>query len=139
MAFGHSSLRWFEACSCKPAPRGPPSSFAQLRALYEKMRSWRTSSGPGEFHPQALTEPHVNLSIHRAPASHSLETSRPQAYAKRTRFLPVAWLTIACCELAHPLRSSPITELSTLLLDDPSPSCASILSPFVDLTYRVFS
>jgi hypothetical protein len=21
MAFGHSSLRWFEACSCKPAPR----------------------------------------------------------------------------------------------------------------------
>ena len=25
MAFGHSSLRWFEACSCKPAPRGPDS------------------------------------------------------------------------------------------------------------------
>jgi hypothetical protein len=29
-------LRWFEACSCKPAPRGPPSSFVQLRTLYIK-------------------------------------------------------------------------------------------------------
>ena len=28
--FNHSSLRWFEACSCKPAPRGPPSSSARL-------------------------------------------------------------------------------------------------------------
>ena len=36
MAFDHSSLRWFEACSCKPAPRGPPSSSVQLRTLYIK-------------------------------------------------------------------------------------------------------
>ena len=54
---------------------------------------------------------------------------------KETRFLPVAWLTIAYRELAHPLRSSPIAEPSTLLLDDLPPSCASILSPFVGLTY----
>jgi hypothetical protein len=50
MAFGHSSLRWFEACSCKPAPRGPPSSSAQLRTLYTKcargaLRRWYTNSG----------------------------------------------------------------------------------------------
>jgi len=32
----------FEACSCKPAPRGQPSSFVQLRTLYIKVRSWRT-------------------------------------------------------------------------------------------------
>ena len=51
-----------------------------------------------------LTEPCVNLSIHTAPASHPLETSRSQADAERTRLLPVAWLTIACRELAHPLR-----------------------------------
>jgi len=25
------------------------------------------SSSPGEFHPQALTDPYVNLSIHTAP------------------------------------------------------------------------
>ena len=30
-ALYHSSLRWFEACSCKPAPRDLPSSLAQLR------------------------------------------------------------------------------------------------------------
>jgi hypothetical protein len=30
------SLRWFEACSCKPAPRGLPSSLVQLRTLYIK-------------------------------------------------------------------------------------------------------
>ena len=32
MAFGHSSLRWFEAYSCKSAPRGLPSSLVQLHA-----------------------------------------------------------------------------------------------------------
>ena len=30
------SLRWFEACSCKPTPRGLPSSSVQLRTLYIK-------------------------------------------------------------------------------------------------------
>ena len=97
------------------------------------------SGRPEESHLQSPSEPYVNLSIHTAPVSLPLETSRSKAYAKRTRLLPVSWLTIACRELTHPLRSSPITEPSTLLLDDPSPSCASILSPFVGLTYRVFS
>jgi len=155
MAFDHSSLRWFEACSCKPAPRGPPSSSAQLlgtlcRCNHKNLRSSKirnnflnNNSEPGrpeEFHLQSPSDPYVNLSIHTAPASHSLEISRSQAYAKRTRLLPrLAGLTIAFRELAHPLRSSPITGPSTLLRDDPPPSCASILSPFVDLTYRVFS
>ena len=43
LALYQRSFRWFEACSCKPAPRGPPSSFVQLRTLYEKVRSWRTT------------------------------------------------------------------------------------------------
>ena len=98
------------------------------------------SGRPEEFHLQSPTVPYVNLSIHTAPASHSLEISRFQAYTTNTGSSPaLAGLTIACCKLAHPLRSSPITEPSTLLLDDPPPSCASILSPFVGLTYRVFS
>ncbi len=42
LALYQRSFRWFEACSCKPASRGPPSSFAQLRTLYIKVRSWRT-------------------------------------------------------------------------------------------------
>ncbi len=29
MALNHSSLRWFGTCSCKPVPRGPPSSLLQ--------------------------------------------------------------------------------------------------------------
>ena len=47
---------------------------------------------------------------------------------KDIRFLPVAWLTITFCKLAHPLRSSPITGPSTLLLDDPPLCPASVLS-----------
>ena len=31
MPFDHSSFRWFEVSSCKPTPRGPPSSSAQPR------------------------------------------------------------------------------------------------------------
>ncbi|WP_341819268.1 hypothetical protein [Wolbachia endosymbiont (group A) of Brachyopa scutellaris] len=31
LALYQSSLWLFEACSCKPAPRGPPSSTAQLQ------------------------------------------------------------------------------------------------------------
>jgi len=38
-----------------------------------------------------------------------------------------AGLTFDCCELAHPLRSSPITEPSTLLRDDPPLCLASVL------------
>ena len=31
IAFGYSRRRWFETCSCKPVPRGLPSSVKQLR------------------------------------------------------------------------------------------------------------
>jgi hypothetical protein len=97
------------------------------------------SGRPEEFRLQSPSEPYVNLSIHTAPAAILLKPHGLKPTQKETRLLPVAWLTIACRELAHPLRSSPITGPSTLIQDDPSPSCASILSPFVDLTYRVFS
>ena len=30
IAFGYSRRRWFETCSCKPVPRGLPSSVKQL-------------------------------------------------------------------------------------------------------------
>ena len=32
------SLRRFETCSCKPIPRGPPSSLAQLRTSFHSLR-----------------------------------------------------------------------------------------------------
>jgi hypothetical protein len=55
---------------------------------------------------------------------------------KETRLLPVSWLTIACCELTHPLRSSPITGPSTLILDDPPLCLASVLSRLWDRHLR---
>ena len=46
------------------------------------------SGGPGESHPQAPTEPCVNLSIHTAPTSHTLEASRFQADSERSPVPP---------------------------------------------------
>jgi hypothetical protein len=86
------------------------------------------SSSPGEFHPQALTDRYVTVSRHTAPACLPLESSRSQAYAIKTRFLPVSWLPIAGCELTHPLRSNPVTGPSTLLRDDPPLFSALVLS-----------
>jgi len=84
--------------------------------------------------------PYVNLSIHTAPDGHLPAASQHQAYAyadpdSSSHF----WLTTMICRPPHPLRSNAITASSTLLQDDPPPSCASILSPFVVHTYRVFS
>ncbi len=45
--------------------------------------AWSWSGRPEEFHLQSPTEPYVNLSIHTAPVSHSLETSQFQADAER--------------------------------------------------------
>src|SRR5258708_25858952 len=47
MALGHSRRRWFGTCSCKPVPRGLPSSDKQLRAAWPHglSRSWRTIVG----------------------------------------------------------------------------------------------
>ena len=52
MAFGQSRRRWFGACSCKPTPRGRPSSVEQLR----------TSSA---FRPFAVLVAHYNRVIGR--------------------------------------------------------------------------
>jgi hypothetical protein len=62
------------------------------------------------------------------------------ARRRRERRAPPSLLVgTAPLVLAHPLHSLLITRSSSLLRDDPPPPCASILSPFVDSTYRVFS
>jgi len=47
MAFDHGRWRWFGTCSCKPVPRGLPSSVEQLHPLspFGPWRSWRTVIG----------------------------------------------------------------------------------------------
>jgi hypothetical protein len=59
-----------------------------ISCQYHKISEISQSGRPEEFHLQSPSDPHVNLSIHTAPASLPLETSRSKAYAKRTRLLP---------------------------------------------------
>jgi len=47
------------------------------------------SSSTRESHPHVLTQPDVNLSIHTAPVSLSLETSWPQADANSNSAPPL--------------------------------------------------
>ncbi len=92
---------------------------------------------PEEFHLQPPTEPCVNLSIYTARPSHSLPP-RDDSRRGRKVLLPISRLASTFLELGHPLRSTPVTGASSLLLDDPPPSRTSVLSPFVFPTYRVF-
>src|SRR5713101_5797414 len=54
MAFDHSRRRWFGTRSCKPVPRGLPSSVKQLRTTRPRSlsRSWRTVVGKPEIEPK---------------------------------------------------------------------------------------
>jgi hypothetical protein len=83
------------------------------------------SSSPGGFHPEALTEPCLNLSIHTAlhsPAFVSRER-KPSLEVKAHPGCPVGPSSV---ELCHPLRSPPITGASTLLWADPPSPDASV-------------
>src|SRR5271163_2042208 len=93
---------------------------------------------PVEFHHQPPTEPCVNVSIYTARPSHAPVISRRQADAEDQMLFPDTRLATISVELSHPLCSARITRVSTLLRDDPPPSCASVLSPFVVHTYKVF-
>ena len=86
------------------------------------------SSSPGESHPEALTEPCLNLSIYTALHSRSLPLARANRLWRR-RLLLVAQLAKPSIELCHPFRSPSITDASTLLQDDPPSPSASIF-PF---------
>ena len=105
----------------------------------------------GNFPLQFLTEPYVNLSIHTALAIQPLIGARVQCAksfgaAFRTRasqrkdsvrrhttlFLrcvppTLQWLTHSETRTARPLRSTPITEASSLLWVDPTLTGASVL------------
>ena len=110
--------------------------------------SWRTSSSPGEFHPQALTEPDGKLALH--PALHTRHWRNGPAFRSAGRFLPFrvdlstqrsgSWLRLGgkflpLAELTRqrngvrgPLRSMPITGTSPLLQAHPPLCLASVVS-----------
>src|SRR6476660_4855250 len=139
-AFDPSRSRWFAACLRRPAARGLPSSRTDI--------AWRTSSSPGEFHPQALTEPDGKLALH--PALHTRHWRNGPAFRSAGRFLPFrvdlstqrsgSWLRLGgkflpLAELTRqrngvrgPLRSMPITGTSPLLQAHPPLCLASVVS-----------
>ena len=94
---------------------------------------------PEELHLQSPTDPYVSLSTRTARASLSRVASPLHSDAESSSLLPVAWLASPLLGLAPPLRSLLITRSSPLLRENPPPPGASILSPFMDSTYRVFS
>ena len=67
MAFDHSRRRWFGTCSCKPVPRGLPSSVEQLhtsRPLRPSLRSWRTVVGiAAKAQPASLQFPIQRIQV----------------------------------------------------------------------------
>ena len=113
-----------------PVLFGFPYSTGPCRLLPVPAGRW-SPGRPEEFHHQSPPEPYMNLSAHTARASHSLGASRHQVDKEREKLLPDPWLATTPFALTHPLRSMLITGTSSLLQDDPPPSCASILSPFV--------
>ena len=98
-------------------------------------------SSPGESHPQALSEPDLNLSTHPAPI---IQPSAESPFAcdgdstfciiQTALFRPLAppthnaWLTIFQNWMTQPLCSTSITEASTLLRAVPPLYAASVLS-----------
>jgi hypothetical protein len=98
-------------------------SFSSAFRRSSHWRATRLPSRPGEFHPEPLTDPDLNLSIHpaRATARRLPPSTEREGSSGRTRWPnPVA--------MTHPLRSSPITEPSSLLRSSPPFFGASVLS-----------
>jgi hypothetical protein len=61
--------QWVERpLACVVVEPGETLTAAELRAYLEQLvpRWWLPPSSRGEFHPPALTDPYVNLSVHTA-------------------------------------------------------------------------
>lgn len=94
-------------------------------------------SAGGISPPAAHRSVRKSLDLHGSSQSFSCHLAMTNRRG-RQMLIPVSRLAIAFFELSHPLRSTLITSASSLLLDDPPPSRASVLSPFVVHTYKVF-
>src|SRR5215472_4704135 len=91
-------------------PPGFESAFGELRTFARsrpRSRATRMPSRPGEFHPEPLTDPDLNLSIH--PARVTARRLPPSAEPSgSSRFDPVGPCSTA---MTCPLRSTGITPL----------------------------
>jgi len=89
-----------------------------------KHRVPQKPSRPGEFHPEPLTEPYVNLSIHTARATHRRLPS--SADTRGLLRFPVG--PPISTRVTRPLSSIPIAGTSSLLRSSPPLSTALVLS-----------
>ncbi len=111
-------------------------SFDSVLAITMRHRTVAGSAG-GISPPAAHRTVRKPLDLHGSSQPFSCYLAAADRRG-RSRLIPVSRLAATFFELSHPLRSTPITEASSLLRDDPPPSCASVLSPFVVPTYKVF-
>ena len=115
-------------------------------------------SSPGGFHPQALSEPDLNLSIHPAPiiqphrlsslsnVQRRFHTTSSCLFAPSLSLFTVppfrlsaqSWLTNLQNWITQSLRSTPITGASSLLRTVPPLNLASVLSPSWVFHLRLF-
>jgi hypothetical protein len=58
------------SCGSSTSAKCPNLPEGQDEFVRKRVLGINGSSRPGEFHPEALTDPYVNLSIHTAPRSH---------------------------------------------------------------------
>ena len=80
------------------------------------------SSSPGEFHPQALTDPYVSLSTHTALAVPAIISF---VFVMNS---PTWWFAHLVNRTAQPLRSTPLSGASSLLRIAPPLLPPSVLS-----------
>ena len=92
------------------------------------------SSRPGESHPEALSEPCLNLSAHTAPPMQPLPTGTRRCPDHRNP--PVAGCSVVPDRIGPPLRSGLITRPSPLLRVTPPLCSASVLSRLWGLHLR---
>ena len=103
---------------------GPKLVLEKADAVADLAELHRLPSRPGEFHPEPLTDPDLNLSIH--PARVTARRLPPSAeISGSSRCNPVGPSSTA---MTCPLRSTSITLASTLLQGSPPLSGASVLS-----------
>src|SRR6266487_4701341 len=87
-----------------------------------RLESPSLPSRPGEFHPEPLSEPYVNLSIHTART-----IARSCRLPLNIGFLPLP-VDPSQMAMARSLRSTGITPASSLLRSSPPLPGASVLS-----------
>ena len=108
----------------EPKPRRKGAKYLDTRSRRIRLARISEPSWPGESHPEPLTDPYVNLSIHTARATHRRLPSSAETYGL-PRFPVGPWIP---ARVTRPLRSIPITGTSSLLRGSPPLSVALVLS-----------